>query len=185
MEHLVRVQNERDRRTLAWLRERVGDASIAAAVEAFERGGLLLAHGVGVLHQIVKRDPPVCSHQSALDAINATTANLAPAAATTGFSRSGDGKKMARTFADPSFLAEHRRAASLPPAPPVPRLRPRAVNTGRVYMLVSAPAPGGVFISVPRPRALASRGRSGQPVSAGWWPAIARRSRWARAGAVR
>ena len=93
MEHLVRVQNERDRRTLAWLRERVGDASIAAAVEAFERGGLLLAHGVGVLHQIVKRDPPVCSHQSALDAINATTANLAPAAATTGFSRSGDGKK--------------------------------------------------------------------------------------------
>ena len=33
MEHLVRVQNERDRRTLAWLRERVGDASIVAAVE--------------------------------------------------------------------------------------------------------------------------------------------------------
>lgn len=33
MEHLVRVQNERDRRTLAWLRESVGDASIVAAVE--------------------------------------------------------------------------------------------------------------------------------------------------------
>lgn len=33
MEHLVRVQNERDRRTLAWLRERVGDPAIVAAVE--------------------------------------------------------------------------------------------------------------------------------------------------------
>jgi hypothetical protein len=33
MEHLVRVQNERDRRTLAWLRESIGDASIVAAVE--------------------------------------------------------------------------------------------------------------------------------------------------------
>ena len=33
MEHLVRVQNERDRRTLAWLRERVGDAAIAAVVQ--------------------------------------------------------------------------------------------------------------------------------------------------------
>jgi hypothetical protein len=31
MEHLVRVQNERDRRTLAWLREHVGDAAIMAA----------------------------------------------------------------------------------------------------------------------------------------------------------
>ncbi|MFL9965983.1 hypothetical protein PQR02_34195 [Paraburkholderia sediminicola] len=31
MEHLVRVQNERDRRTLAWLREHVGDAAIVAA----------------------------------------------------------------------------------------------------------------------------------------------------------
>ncbi|ACC75763.1 hypothetical protein PPMP20_16975 [Paraburkholderia phymatum] len=33
MEHLVRVYNEKDRRTLAWLRERVGDAAIAAAVK--------------------------------------------------------------------------------------------------------------------------------------------------------
>ncbi|SIT49031.1 conserved hypothetical protein [Paraburkholderia piptadeniae] len=33
MEHLVRVQNERDRRTLAWLRETVGDAAIAAAAQ--------------------------------------------------------------------------------------------------------------------------------------------------------
>jgi hypothetical protein len=31
MEHLVRVQNERDRRTLAWLRGQVGDAAIVAA----------------------------------------------------------------------------------------------------------------------------------------------------------
>jgi hypothetical protein len=31
VEHLVRVQNERDRRTLAWLREHVGDAAITAA----------------------------------------------------------------------------------------------------------------------------------------------------------
>ncbi|MEX3901258.1 MULTISPECIES: hypothetical protein [Paraburkholderia] len=33
MEHLVRVQNERDRHTLAWLRAQVGDAAIAAAVQ--------------------------------------------------------------------------------------------------------------------------------------------------------
>jgi hypothetical protein len=31
MEHLVRVQNERDRRTLAWLRTQVGDAVVAEA----------------------------------------------------------------------------------------------------------------------------------------------------------
>ena len=33
MEHLVRVQNERDRRTLAWLRTQVGDAAIAEAAQ--------------------------------------------------------------------------------------------------------------------------------------------------------
>jgi len=33
MEHLVRVLNERDRRTLAWLRAQVGDAAIAAAAQ--------------------------------------------------------------------------------------------------------------------------------------------------------
>lgn len=33
MEHLVRVYNERDRRTLEWLRNHVGDATIAAAVK--------------------------------------------------------------------------------------------------------------------------------------------------------
>ena len=33
MEHLVRVQNERDRRTLAWLRGQVGDAAIVAAAQ--------------------------------------------------------------------------------------------------------------------------------------------------------
>jgi hypothetical protein len=31
MEHLVRVQNERDRRTLAWLRSQVGDAAVTEA----------------------------------------------------------------------------------------------------------------------------------------------------------
>jgi hypothetical protein len=33
MEHLVRVQNERDRRTLAWLRAQVGDVAIAEAAQ--------------------------------------------------------------------------------------------------------------------------------------------------------
>ncbi|AUT66768.1 hypothetical protein [Paraburkholderia terrae] len=33
MEHLVRVYNEKDRRTLEWLRQHVGDAAIAAAAE--------------------------------------------------------------------------------------------------------------------------------------------------------
>ncbi|AET95525.1 hypothetical protein BYI23_E003640 (plasmid) [Burkholderia sp. YI23] len=32
MEHLVRVQNERDRKLMCWLRERVSDESITAAV---------------------------------------------------------------------------------------------------------------------------------------------------------
>ncbi|MBK5065996.1 hypothetical protein [Paraburkholderia domus] len=32
MEHLVRVLDERDRRTLAWLREHVGDAELSRAV---------------------------------------------------------------------------------------------------------------------------------------------------------
>lgn len=31
MEHLVRVLNERDRRTLAWLRQQVGDEAVAEA----------------------------------------------------------------------------------------------------------------------------------------------------------
>lgn len=35
MEHLVRVQNERDRRTLAWLRRHVGDAAIVAAAHRY------------------------------------------------------------------------------------------------------------------------------------------------------
>jgi hypothetical protein len=33
MEHLVRILNDRDRRTLAWLRQQVGDAALAAAAE--------------------------------------------------------------------------------------------------------------------------------------------------------
>lgn len=33
MEHLIRILNERDRRTLEWLRTRVGDASLEFAVK--------------------------------------------------------------------------------------------------------------------------------------------------------
>jgi hypothetical protein len=35
MEHLVRVQNERDRRALAWLRGHVGDGPIEAAAQRY------------------------------------------------------------------------------------------------------------------------------------------------------
>jgi hypothetical protein len=33
MEHLIRVLNDKDRRTLAWLREQVGEAALGAAAE--------------------------------------------------------------------------------------------------------------------------------------------------------
>jgi hypothetical protein len=39
MEHLVRVYNEKDRQTLEWLRQHVGDAAIASAVERCTRAG--------------------------------------------------------------------------------------------------------------------------------------------------
>jgi len=38
MEQWVRVRNERDRRVLTWLRERVGDAEIAAAAQTCTLG---------------------------------------------------------------------------------------------------------------------------------------------------
>jgi hypothetical protein len=38
MEQWVRVQNEHDRQVLAWLRERVGDAVVAAAAQACAHG---------------------------------------------------------------------------------------------------------------------------------------------------
>jgi hypothetical protein len=38
MEQWVRVQNEHDRKVLTWLRERVGDAAIAAAAQACTLG---------------------------------------------------------------------------------------------------------------------------------------------------
>ncbi len=38
MEQWVRVQNERDRKVLAWLRERIGDADVTAAAQACTRG---------------------------------------------------------------------------------------------------------------------------------------------------
>jgi hypothetical protein len=39
MEHLVRVYNEKDRRTLEWLRRKVGDAAITVAAEQCGRSG--------------------------------------------------------------------------------------------------------------------------------------------------
>jgi hypothetical protein len=39
MEHLVRICNEKDRRTLAWLRRHVGDAAIALAVQQYAGPG--------------------------------------------------------------------------------------------------------------------------------------------------
>ncbi|MCE4574848.1 hypothetical protein LY307_39915 [Caballeronia sp. CLC5] len=39
MEHLVRVYNEKDRRTLEWLRQKVGDAAITVAAEQCGRSG--------------------------------------------------------------------------------------------------------------------------------------------------
>jgi hypothetical protein len=38
MEQWVRVQNERDRQVLVWLRARVGEAAIVAAAQACARG---------------------------------------------------------------------------------------------------------------------------------------------------
>jgi hypothetical protein len=38
MEHWVRVQNEHHRKVLAWLRERLGDATVAAAAQVCARG---------------------------------------------------------------------------------------------------------------------------------------------------
>jgi len=38
MEQWVRVQNEHDRKVLAWLRERVGDLAATAAAQACARG---------------------------------------------------------------------------------------------------------------------------------------------------
>jgi len=39
MEHLVRVYNEKDRRTLEWLRQKVGDAAITVAAKQCGRSG--------------------------------------------------------------------------------------------------------------------------------------------------
>ena len=39
MEHLVRVYNEKDRRTLEWLRRKVGDAAITSAAEQCGKSG--------------------------------------------------------------------------------------------------------------------------------------------------
>ena len=38
MEQWVRVQNEHDRKVLAWLRERAGDVAVTAAAQACARG---------------------------------------------------------------------------------------------------------------------------------------------------
>lgn len=54
MEHLVRVYNEQDRRTLEWLRKHVGDAAIAAAVKRCSGGKPFLSL---VCRQIGVRPP--------------------------------------------------------------------------------------------------------------------------------
>ena len=54
MEHLVRVYNEKDRRTLEWLRKHVGDATIAAAVKRCAGGKPFLS---SVCRQIGVRPP--------------------------------------------------------------------------------------------------------------------------------
>lgn len=54
MEHLVRVYNEKDRRTLEWLRKHVGDATIAAAVKRCSGGKPFLS---SVCRQIGVRPP--------------------------------------------------------------------------------------------------------------------------------
>jgi hypothetical protein len=39
MEHMVRVQNESDRKILAWLRERMGAAALAQAIDGCDGPG--------------------------------------------------------------------------------------------------------------------------------------------------
>jgi hypothetical protein len=50
MEHLVRVRNEQDRRTLAWLRAQVGDAAITDAAQ--QCGGPLKPYLSSVCRQL-------------------------------------------------------------------------------------------------------------------------------------
>ncbi|MDR6495226.1 hypothetical protein J2797_005142 [Paraburkholderia terricola] len=58
MEHLVRVQNESDRRTLAWLREQVGDVALAAAAHACIGAGRPGKPYVSALCRRLGRRPP-------------------------------------------------------------------------------------------------------------------------------
>ncbi|RKE23755.1 hypothetical protein B0G76_8436 [Paraburkholderia sp. BL23I1N1] len=52
MEHRVRVRNESDRRTLAWLRERTSDAALATTAQACMTPGQL---GKAYVSQLCRR----------------------------------------------------------------------------------------------------------------------------------
>lgn len=61
MEQWVRVQNERDRKVLAWLRERVGEEAITAAAQACARGDSK-AYLSAVCRQLGLSVPRLASH---------------------------------------------------------------------------------------------------------------------------
>jgi hypothetical protein len=67
MEQWVRVQNERDRQVLAWLRERVGDAAIVAAAQACTRGDSKPYLSV-ICRQLGLSVPRLMSHYVSTDA---------------------------------------------------------------------------------------------------------------------
>jgi hypothetical protein len=75
MEHLVRVYNEKDRRTLEWLRKHVGDATIAAAVKRCAGGKpflSLVCRQIGVRppdFAVSNRPPPTATGEQALATI--------------------------------------------------------------------------------------------------------------------
>ena len=72
MEQWVRVHNERDRKVLAWLRERVGDAAIAAAAQACTRGDSKPYLSV-VCRRLGLSVPRLTSHCVSTDALGSDT----------------------------------------------------------------------------------------------------------------
>ena len=72
MEQWVRVQNGRDRQVLAWLRDRVGDAAIAAAAQAYTRGDSKPYLSV-VCRQLGLSVPRLMSHYVSTDAAGSIT----------------------------------------------------------------------------------------------------------------
>nr|WP_225936563.1 hypothetical protein [Caballeronia sp. NK8] len=59
MEHLVRIYNEKDRRTLDWLRRHVGDVAIALAVQRCTGSGKPYVSAVCRLLGVQTPDFPV------------------------------------------------------------------------------------------------------------------------------